>query len=94
MLALFDFPNPNNTSEQRVVTNVPLQRLFMMNAAFVETQAAALAKRLTGTDAGRIREAYRLLYGRQPTAEETDLGVAFAAKSRLEGIRPRAAELE
>ena len=28
MLALFDFPNPNNTSEQRVVTNVPLQRLL------------------------------------------------------------------
>ena len=33
MLALFDFPNPNNTSEQRVVTNVPLQRLFMMNSS-------------------------------------------------------------
>ncbi len=50
MLALFDFPNPNNTSEQRVVTNVPLQRLFMMNSSFVEDQAAGLAKRLSGTD--------------------------------------------
>ena len=45
MLALFDFPNPNNTSEQRVVTNVPLQRLFFMNSSFVEEQAEALAKR-------------------------------------------------
>ena len=34
MLALFDFPNPNSTSEQRVVTNVPLQRLFLLNSAF------------------------------------------------------------
>ena len=47
-MALFDFPNPNSTSEQRVVTNVPLQRLFMMNSTFVEEQAAGLAKRLTG----------------------------------------------
>jgi mono/diheme cytochrome c family protein len=30
-LALFDFPNPNNTSEQRSATNVPPQRLYFMN---------------------------------------------------------------
>jgi hypothetical protein len=35
MLALFDFPNPNSTSEQRVITNVPLQRLYMMNSIFL-----------------------------------------------------------
>ena len=81
MLALFDFPNPNNTSEQRVVTNVPLQRLFMMNSGFVELQAAGLAKRLTGDDGERMRQAYRLLYGRQPSAEELQLGVAFVHKS-------------
>ena len=81
MLALFDFPNPNNTSEQRVVTNVPLQRLYMMNSAFVEQQAAGLAKRLSGDDAERVRQAYRLLYGRQPSAEESQLGLAFVHKS-------------
>jgi mono/diheme cytochrome c family protein len=81
MLALFDFPNPNNTSEQRVVTNVPLQRLFMMNSSFVEEQAAGLANRLTGDDAQRIRQVYRLLYGRAPSAEELRLGLAFARKS-------------
>ena len=58
MLALFDFPNPNSTSEQRVVTNVPLQRLFMMNSSFVEEQSAGLAKRLTGDDAERVRQAW------------------------------------
>ena len=81
MLALFDFPNPNSTSEQRVVTNVPLQRLFMMNSSFVEEQAAGLAKRLTGDDAERVRQAYRVLYGRAPSAEELRLGLAFAGKS-------------
>ena len=81
MLALFDFPNPNNTSEQRVVTNVPLQRLFMMNSGFVEQQAAGLAKRLSGDDGERVRQAYRLLYGRPPSPEEVQLGAAFVRKS-------------
>jgi len=81
MLALFDFPNPNNTSEQRVVTNVPLQRLFMMNSAFVEDQAAGLAARLTGTDDGRVRQAYRILYGRVPNAQELQLGLDFVKKN-------------
>jgi len=81
LLALFDFPNPNNTSEQRSETNVPLQRLFLMNSSFVEEQAAALAKRLNGADGEKVREAYRTLYGRAPDAAELQLGVAFAAKS-------------
>ncbi|MEO8369637.1 MAG: PSD1 and planctomycete cytochrome C domain-containing protein [Candidatus Solibacter sp.] len=81
MLALFDFPNPNNTSEQRVVTNVPLQRLFMMNSAFVEDQASGLAKRLTGTDDERVRQAYRTLYGRAPNAQELQLALGFVKKN-------------
>ena len=40
-LALFDFPNPNNTSEKRPVTSGPLQRLFFMNNGFVLSQAKA-----------------------------------------------------
>jgi hypothetical protein len=81
MLALFDFPNPNSTSEQRVITNVPLQRLYMMNSAFVETQAAGLSHRLTGSDTERMRQAHRLLFGRAPTADEERLGLAFLQKS-------------
>jgi mono/diheme cytochrome c family protein len=81
LLALFDFPNPNNTSEQRTETNVPLQRLFLMNSSFVEQQADSLAKRLTGTDAEKVRQAYRILYGRLPAADEAQMGAAFAAKS-------------
>ncbi|MBL8797186.1 MAG: PSD1 domain-containing protein, partial [Planctomycetia bacterium] len=32
LLRLFDFPDPNVTSEKRVVTTVPLQQLFVLNS--------------------------------------------------------------
>ena len=82
MLALFDFPNPNSTSEQRMVTNVPLQRLFMMNSSFVETQASALGQAAqaatTRSGSGRLIGS---CIGREPSAEELQLGLAFLAKS-------------
>src|SRR6266700_2339975 len=65
--ALFDFPNPNNTSEQRNVTNVPLQRLYFMNNEWVIAQAQVFADKLTGDDARRINDAFRLLFQRAPT---------------------------
>ncbi len=79
LLALFDFPNANNTSEQRLTTNVPLQRLFFMNSAFMRDEARALAERVCEQpeDAARIREAYRLLFDRKPTPEEVRLGQSF-----------------
>ena len=49
-LALFDFPNPNSTSEQRMDTNVPLQRLFFLNSAFVLQQAKALAEQAAAAE--------------------------------------------
>src|SRR5665213_2652675 len=57
-LALFDFPNPNNTSEQRNATNVPPQRLYFMNNEWVIAQAKAMAERLSGTDTEKIDQAY------------------------------------
>jgi len=77
-LALFDHPNPNTTNEQRNVTNVPLQRLYFLNNPFVMRQGEALASRLTEpTDEARIRHAYRLLFARQPDADELRIGLAF-----------------
>jgi uncharacterized protein DUF1553 len=78
MLALFDFPNPNNTSEQRLVTNVPLQRLYFMNSAAVSAEAKALAAHLPGADdRARIEQTYRKLFGRAPSEEERKLGLDF-----------------
>lgn len=80
LLSLFDFPNPNNLSEQRMTTNVPLQRLFFLNSPLIESQSEAFAARLKGSNEDRIRQAYRILYGRNPDAVETNLGKQFLAQ--------------
>ena len=77
--ALFDFPNPNNTSEQRNATNVPPQRLYFMNNEWVIAQAKAVTARLKGDDSQRVDAAYRLLFQRLPSAQEKKLGVEFVA---------------
>ncbi|MDX1983943.1 MAG: DUF1553 domain-containing protein [Bryobacteraceae bacterium] len=84
MLTLFDFPNPNNTSELRTVTTGPLQRLFFMNNSFVAEQAAALAARLNSQNVSaedRIETAYRLLFSRPPKPAEVQLGLDFLNKT-------------
>jgi mono/diheme cytochrome c family protein len=78
-LQAFDFPNPTFTAEQRFSTNVPVQRLYFMNNAFVYAQAGKLAERVypKPDDAARITETYRLLYGRAPRPDELQLGLTF-----------------
>ena len=79
LLTLFDYPDPNITSEQREVTNVPLQGLFFLNSDLIQRQADALVARL-GSDedaAGKIRRAYRIVYQREPTQKELERGQEF-----------------
>jgi hypothetical protein len=80
-MALFDFPNPNATNEQRMVTVGPMQRLYLMNNEFVVNRAKALAERVAsaGDTAARIAFAYQLLYGREPHPDELRLGAEFVA---------------
>ena len=80
-LSLFDFPDPNFTSEGRVTTDTPLQRLYFLNSEFVINQAKALVARLettrtTGAET-KIRQAYRLLFQREPAPEEVQTGLKF-----------------
>lgn len=78
MLNLFDFPNPNATSEKRVNTDVPLQRLFLLNSSLMADSAEALDKKAVGaTPEERIRVGYRAIFGRAPTKAETDLGLQY-----------------
>ncbi|MBI3679328.1 MAG: PSD1 domain-containing protein [Acidobacteria bacterium] len=79
-LALFDFPNPNSTSEQRIPTATPLQQLYFLNSRFLMDRAATLAARLekeAGGDSPRIKLAYRILYCREPDQQELDAGLAY-----------------
>ena len=77
MLRLFDFPDPTTHSAARVPTTTPLQQLFTLNSPFLQSQAAALVKRLkteAADDDARVRRAYLLLYGRPES--ENQLRVA------------------
>jgi hypothetical protein len=81
---LFDFPDPNITSDKRTVTAVPLQQLFVLNSEFMERQAKALAARLTSApvdDAEKVRRAFPLLYARPATDREVALAVDFLGTS-------------
>jgi mono/diheme cytochrome c family protein len=90
MLRLFDFPDPNLTSDRRAVTSVPLQQLFVLNSDFMVRQAKALAARLTTglerDDAGRIRRAFLLVFGRPAAEREVELGTRFLAEAGGGGL--------
>ena len=81
ILIQFDYPDANVHSAKRSDTTTAIQKLFIINSSFMVEQAKGLAKRITGdssaTDLTHIQSAYALLYNRQPTREETDLGLAF-----------------
>ncbi|MFN0021668.1 MAG: DUF1553 domain-containing protein [Pirellulaceae bacterium] len=83
-LRLFDFPDPNLTSERRSSTTVPMQQLFVLNGPFMVSQAKSLAARLQIESAGdqaRIRFAYQLLFSREPTDKELQVGTTFLKAS-------------
>jgi hypothetical protein len=79
-LSLFDFPNPNSTSELRIPTATPLQQLYFLNSKFLMDRAAALSTLLSRQFPGntaRIKQAYRLLFYREPDKAELEAGLAF-----------------
>jgi hypothetical protein len=85
MLRLFDFPDPNLTSERRSLTTVPMQQLFMLNSDFMVRQARALAARLNAQpaadDTAKVLTAYELVFQREPSSEEREFCVEFVRKA-------------
>lgn len=81
VLDTFDFPIMSPNCESRPVTTVSLQSLMLMNDTFVLEQAAALAARVEReAPAGRVHgisRLWQLVYGKDPTAEETAQGLVF-----------------
>jgi len=97
LLRLFDFPDPNISSERRTETTLPQQALFAMNSPFVIARAKSLAALLGKKPdaAAQVRTAYGLAYTRPPTeaeltgavrflSAEDQPGTAKAALTRLE----------
>lgn len=78
-LALFDGADPNASTPIRQLTTVPTQALYFMNSPFFHEQAAGLSGRLMklADDRARIELAFRLLYQRQATPQESGQAASF-----------------
>ncbi len=92
MLRLFDFPDPNLTSERRVITTVPMQQLFVLNSEFMIRQAKSLAERTAkdkpASDHERIGRLYRWVLGRAPSAQELQIAQQFLSAPLSPGDKP------
>ena len=81
---LFDAADPTAIVEQRPVSTVAPQALFLLNSPFVLEQARILARRAQETggidDPGRIDWLYRRLYRRPPIGQEIESGLAFIGR--------------
>ena len=90
-LQLFDFPAATISAESRFSTNVPLQRLFLMNSDFMQQQAEKLARILEPeTDnPARVKKAYRTLFGREPKAEELSAGLEYLSAEPLRAFEEK-----
>jgi hypothetical protein len=90
MLRLFDFPDPNLTSERRVVTTVPMQQLFVLNGDFIIRQSQALVARLDRenltSDEARVERLYQLAYARPPSEQDRRLAREFLERPLPDGI--------
>ncbi len=93
-LQLFDFPSASQSAEKRFTTNVPLQRLFLMNSDFMQQQAERLGALVAAlpTDEARVTDLYRRLYGRAPSAEELAAGIDFLITEPMRQYEERKAE--
>jgi len=89
MLRVFDFPDPNLTSERRVMTTVPMQQLFVLNSEFIVGRARALSASLlkelpSGDAAAQVDAAYRRALARRPTTDERAWAVEFLTSATAE----------
>lgn len=84
-LAIFDGADPAASTPVRGTSTTPIQALYLLNDPFVHEQAKRFAERIFregNDDPSRIRRAYRLALGREPRAEELELGQQFLVSVR------------
>ena len=82
---LFDAANPDASVEQRTVSTVAPQALFLLNHDFIQTQAVHLATRLLreapDEETARIQWAYGVIFGRPAKSEELQIARHLLAQS-------------
>ncbi len=81
-MMLFDWPEHLVSIGQRSTTTTAPQALLFMNSPLGRASAEGLASRVSGepSPAAVIRHAYKLTFGREPSPEETRLGLDFMAR--------------
>ena len=86
----FDLPDMHNSCARRLTTTTAPQALLLLNGEFALERARVLAATLRerfGKDTtALVDHAYRLAWGRRPSAEEVRLGVRFLS-TRTEALR-------
>jgi hypothetical protein len=85
LLQLYDFPEATMHSPQRETTTSPLQQLFVMNSAFIQERAEALAKSVEheADTPAKVRGMYRALLGRDPGESELGLAEKYLESSTI-----------
>ena len=86
----FDFPTPTISAERRYITNVPQQRLFFLNNAFVQKQAEELANRVKSeaTEEAQVTKAFQIAYQRVPAPEELKASIRFLHDAAAQSAAP------
>jgi hypothetical protein len=98
-LALFDGAEPSSSTAVRLPSTTPLQALFLMNDPLAHEVAAHFADRVTAAAPdvpARLAFAYRVAFGRPPTAEEQHDCAGFLReyRDRLVALHTPADRLE
>ena len=95
MFTIFDFAEPDQVNGLRDVTTVPPQALFMLNNSFVIDSSGRIAEELlkggAGDPAVLVRQVWRRIYCRAPSAEEASAAVSFLKASPADPRRQLAA---
>lgn len=82
LFSTFDYVETANHIEQRPVTTVPHQALFLLNSSLVQQQAQRLAEVLMDqpNDEARIETLWMRLHGRPPRDDERDRAIRFVGQ--------------
>ena len=87
MMNAFDSPDAISHAPSRNVTTTATQSLLMLNGEWTQARAEAFACRLICAEedeSAHVKLAYRLAFGRAPTADELSVALEFIHESGLQ----------
>jgi hypothetical protein len=87
---IFDTSNPDASVENRNVSTVAPQALFLLNHDFVLSQAKHLADRVTRDEPkdedARVQRLFHLVFARPATLDEMKISKQLLSRSRKSGV--------